>query len=232
MRFLEVTPCCRIFLFTNLLCDRCDPLIGWSCRLKFSKVVRMGKKVLFAVLLAAGSGHRFGSTKQLQNVDGVAMVAKAARLCESVCGRHSVTVLGNDWMAVHDACKPLSGFIVMNLDYATGIASSIRCGVAAVQDQADGIMLVLADQPRIGVAHLQALEWQWRETPTSIIASAYADTLGPPIIFPRQDFAALRELRGDAGAKSILLRNPDRLQTIDCAAAALDIDVPEDLQRI
>jgi len=192
----------------------------------------MEKSVLFAVLLAAGSARRFGSTKQLTEVDGTPMVAKAARLCESVCGRRSVIVLGNDWTAVHDACKPLSGFMVINPDHATGIASSIRRGLTAIQAQADGLMLVLADQPRIDVAHLQALESQWRLTPRSIVTSAYADTLGPPIIFPSQDFAALSELRGDAGAKSILLNNPDRVQTIDCDAAALDIDVPEDLQRI
>lgn len=192
----------------------------------------MENKNLFAVLLAAGSSRRFGSTKQLLEIDGVSLVARAMRLCESICAQRSVVVLGKDWLRVHAACKPLAGFIAINPDFESGIAASIRRGVAAIRPHADGMLLLLADQPQISGAHLQALETCWRAAPQSIVASAYADTLGPPIIFPRRDFAALSELRGDTGAKSILLDNPDRLQTIACDAAAIDIDVAEDLQRL
>ena len=192
----------------------------------------MKESVLFSVLLAAGSSYRFGSTKQLQTIDGSPMVARTARLCESICAYRSVVVLGNDWAAVHNACAPLSGFLVINPDHKTGIASSIRQGVAAVRTQADGLLLMLADQPSVNAAHLQVLAARWQASPNTIIASAYADTMGPPIIFPKQDFDALTELKGDAGAKSILLDRSERLQTIACEDAALDIDVPEDLERI
>ncbi|MBT5221010.1 MAG: nucleotidyltransferase family protein [Woeseia sp.] len=192
----------------------------------------MENRNLFAVLLAAGSSRRFGSTKQLAEIDGVSLAARAARLCESVCEERSVLVLGNDWARVHDACEPLLGFIAINPDFETGIATSIRRGVNAIRENADGMLLMLADQPRVSDTHLKALEARWRESPQSIVASAYADTLGPPIIFPKQDFPALSELHGDTGAKAILLDNPDRLQTIECEAAAIDIDVQEDLQRL
>jgi len=192
----------------------------------------MENRKLFAVLLAAGSSHRFGSTKQLAKVDGVSLVARTARLSESVCEQRSLLVLGNDWARVHDACKPLLGFIAINPDFETGIAASIRRGVNAIRQNADGILLMLADQPLVRESHLRALEAKWRASPQLIVASAYADTLGPPVIFPREDFAALSELRGDTGAKAILLANPDRLRTIECEEAAIDIDVPGDLQRL
>ena len=192
----------------------------------------MESRNLFAILLAAGSSRRFGSTKQLAEIDGVALVARAARLCESVCAERSVLVLGNDWIRVHDACKPILGFIAVNPNFETGIASSIRVGVSAARENADGILLMLADQPQVNEFHLRALEASWRASPHRIVASEYADTFGPPIIFPKQDFAALCNLHGDTGAKSILLDNPNRLQTIPCEDAAIDIDVSEDLQRL
>lgn len=192
----------------------------------------MNNRKLFAVILAAGSSQRFGSTKQLAVVDGVPLVTRAVQLSESVCEQRSLLVLGKDWSRVHAACEPLAGFIAINPNFQSGIASSIRRGVAAIRPHADAMLLMLADQPRIGTSHLKELEACWRASPQSIIASAYADTLGPPIIFPKEDFTALSRLRGDTGAKAILLDNPDRLLTIECEDAAIDIDVVEDLQRL
>ena len=54
------------------------------------------KQRIFAVLLAAGSSQRFGSTEQLQVIDGIPMVRKAAMLARAVCGNRSLLVAGFD----------------------------------------------------------------------------------------------------------------------------------------
>jgi molybdenum cofactor cytidylyltransferase len=190
----------------------------------------MSESTLFSIVLAAGESSRFGSSKQLAKIDGSTLVARAMRNAEAICGRASLLVAGRDWQDVAAACRPLQGFIVVNEGYAGGMASSIKAGVAAVSNVADGILVILADQPLVTPEHLAALVAAWRQTPGTIVASAYAGTSGPPLVFPRDFFGDLMSLNGDRGAKSIIDRNSDRLLTIEFEPAAVDIDRPADLE--
>jgi len=192
----------------------------------------MPGNAIFAIVLAAGSSTRFGRTKQLEPFNGMSLAANAMRKAEAVCGSRSVLVTGHDALDVAESCAPLAGFFAINDDYKFGLASSIACGVAAVQESADAILLMLADLPLVTTEHLQCLCDTWMASPHSIVASAFEDTLGPPIVFPRADFAALLELRGDYGARPIIDANMDRVLPVACEEAAFDIDRPEDLAGI
>jgi molybdenum cofactor cytidylyltransferase len=192
----------------------------------------MSQNAIFAIVLAAGAATRYGRTKQLEQFAGLSLAANAVRKAESVCGARSVLVTGNDWQEVAESCAPLAGFFVVNNDYKEGLASSIACGVRSVAESADAILLMLADLPLVPAAHLTLLVDAWTESPRSIIASAFADTLAPPVVFPRADFDALLQLSGDRGARPIIDANKERVQTITCEEAAFDIDRPEDLTRV
>ena len=192
----------------------------------------MSRNAIFAVVLAAGSSTRFGRTKQLEPFNGMSLAANAMRKAEAVCGSRSVLVTGSDALAVAQSCAPLAGFFVVNNDYENGLASSIACGVAAVQESADAILLMLADLPLVTTEHLVCLRDTWLGSPHSIVASAFEDALGPPTVFPRSDFEALLQLRGDRGARPIIDANMERVLPIACEEAAFDIDRPEDLAGI
>jgi molybdenum cofactor cytidylyltransferase len=191
----------------------------------------MNGKSIFTVVLAAGLSSRFGKTKQLEKYQGVPLVTRSVRLGEAVCGPNTVLVAGNDWQRVTDICAPLAGFFVVNPRFADGLASSIECGIRSVAEVADAVMLLLADQPLITSAHLQELMNTWQSSPESIVASAYAGTTGPPVIFPQRDFADLVRLHGDRGARAIIDANRERVKVIVFEAAALDIDRQSDLER-
>ncbi len=192
----------------------------------------MSSSAIFAIVLAAGASTRFGRTKQLEPFEGVSLAAGAMRKAESVCGVRSVLVTGKDWNAVAETCAPLAGYFVINNDYEQGLASSIVCGVRSVAESADAILLMLADLPLVTTEHLENLVKAWVESPRSIIASAFEDTLGPPIVFPKSDFDELLKLKGDRGARPVIDANRDRVQAIACEEAAFDIDRPEDLAGI
>lgn len=192
----------------------------------------MSQNAIFAIVLAAGAATRFGRTKQLEQFEGLSLAANAVRKAESVCGARSVLVTGNHWQDVAESCAPLAGFFVVNDDYEDGLASSIACGVRSVAESADAILLMFADLPRVSAGHLTQLVDAWAESPGTIIASAFADTLGPPVVFPRSDFDALLQLSGDRGARPIIDANKERVQTIACEEAAFDIDRPEDLTQV
>jgi molybdenum cofactor cytidylyltransferase len=187
---------------------------------------------LFAVVLAAGTSSRFGATKQLQPWCGAALVRTATRLAEHAGGERSLLVAGHEWREVIEACRPLSGFVAVNDAYREGIGTSIRCGVRRVAHVADGILLLLADQPLVTRRHLDYLCARWRDSPDAIVASAFAGTLGPPIVFPRRDFEALCSLAGDRGARSVVVAAEDRVIAVKFEEAAVDIDRPEDLAAL
>lgn len=141
-------------------------------------------------------------------------------------------VVGHDWQAVAAACRPLCGFLTLNSNVESGISGSIRAGVMSVARHANGVLLLLADQPLVDIEHLKTLEQRWRAAPDSIIASGYANTAGPPVIFPQQDFAALTSLDGDRGAKAVLRANRARVVVVPFEPAAIDIDTPADLAAL
>lgn len=192
----------------------------------------MSEHAVFALVLAAGASTRFGRTKQLEKFEGMPLAKSAVRKAESVCGDRTVLVTGKDWKEVASACEPLAGFFVINSEYEQGLASSIACGVRAVAQSADAILLMLADLPLITTEHLENLVNAWIEAPTSIVASAFEETLGPPCVFPKADFEALLALQGDRGARPVIEANRARVQSIACEEAAFDIDRPEDLAGI
>ncbi len=187
---------------------------------------------LFALILAAGQASRYRDVKQLALFRGQTLVERAVREAEAVCGERSVLVTGHAATRVHAACQPLRGFLVHNDDYASGIASSIRSGVRALAEVAEGILITLADQPLVDRQHLAALCSKWQQHPQRIVASRYADTSGVPAIFPRSCFPELLELQGDQGARSVIDRHGDNRLTIFSDAAAFDVDQPADLDKL
>ena len=76
---------------------------------------------------------------------------------------------------------------------------------------------------------LRRLVGAWRRQPDYLVAAQYGTTTGAPAIFPRWSFRELGELRGDRGSGALLQRHADRVVRVPIAAAALDVDTPEDL---
>jgi molybdenum cofactor cytidylyltransferase len=187
---------------------------------------------IFAAVLAAGSASRFGSTKQLADIDGSPMVRRAVELASRVTGERTLLITGHDSTAVARACAGLPGFVTVNGEFARGIGSSIAHAARLLSPLASAILVLLADQPRIDAKHLEAIVDAWSGDDNQIVATSFAGTSGPPILFPRGCFADLAALDGDRGGRHLLDDSRFRLTTIACDAAALDVDVPEDLRRI
>lgn len=181
-----------------------------------------------ALVLAAGRASRFGRSKLLEHVDGKSLVARAVDLGASVCGSLTLLVVGHDRRNVRDAAGSGVTAFTINDRYAEGLSTSIRAGVAALEHSADGILLLLADQPAVAKAHLETLVSRFNtERP---VATAYRETVGPPAVFPAAAFPALKFLEGDTGAKRLL----EDLQAdiVPFEAAGIDIDTEDDLRRL
>jgi len=184
------------------------------------------------VVLAAGAASRFGSTKQLAEIDGVALVQKAHNVATQVCGHNTLLVIGHDWQAVRNTCQASDGFLLVNETHSSGLGSSIAQAVRSIQHVAGAIIVLLADQVLISSEHLQAMLAVWSGADDEIVATAYADTVGAPVLFPSGCFADLAVLEGDSGGRQLLSDDRFQVRKIVFEAAAVDIDTPDDLRQI
>ena len=187
---------------------------------------------VFAVVLAAGSAKRFGATKQLERVGGQPLVRRAVDLAYEMCGDHTVLVVGHDWRAVTAAARDDSGYLVYNERHEDGLGTSISLAVRCVAHAASAIALLLADQPLITAQHLASLCEAWSGADDEIIATAFAGTKGPPVLFPRATFIELARLEGDQGAQHLLRDDRYRTRTVIFEPAATGVDTKADLRRL
>jgi len=190
------------------------------------------KPTVFAAVLAAGESRRFGRSKMLESVQRETLVRRAANLAREVCGDCSILVAGHESAAVTSAAGDAPQFVIVNDHYEEGIGGSIALAAKAVSHVADALLLLLADQPLVTAQHLRALMSHWQGADDEIVATAFAETMGPPVLFPRGAFDALGELTGDQGAKSLLQSSRFDVRTVPFEDAAIDIDTPADLKKL
>ena len=186
------------------------------------------------LLLAAGGSRRLGTPKQLVPVDGELLIQRAVRIALTAELRPTVVVLGAHAAEIRAHLEDQPVMLVENLQWKEGMASSIRTGLAVVlaeAPEADGIVMMLADQPQLTKEHVAALLDAQRASGRDIVASHYGDHLGPPAYFGRRHFAALGELHGDVGARA-LLANFDPLPVPMPRGVSADLDTPDDYSRL
>jgi molybdenum cofactor cytidylyltransferase len=187
------------------------------------------------LVLAAGVAERFGAPKQLAIWQGKTLLERAIENALAVCDAGVVVVTGAHADEVERSLLPFRDQalkIVNNRNWSTGMGGSISAGMHAVADgQGDAVLLMVCDQPCVTVADLEALLGLWQQTPSQPAVAGYGGTVGVPAVFPRGDFVALQELRGDTGAK-VLLGERKQLSILDQPAAARDIDTQEELRAL
>jgi len=184
---------------------------------------------LYAIVLAAGASTRFGSAKQLVRLAGRPLLHTVVTRASEVTGNALIVVLGSGAAQLAPLLKHSPGSVVINQEWREGLASSIRTGVARLPAACSAVMLLLADQAAVTAEDLKRLAGSWRKQPQHMAAALYSGSCGAPAIFPRSSFRSLSELRGDTGARALLVRNPDRVVRVPMPSAAVDVDTPEDL---
>jgi molybdenum cofactor cytidylyltransferase len=180
------------------------------------------------VLLAAGSGTRFGGHKLLARLpDGKTIGVSAARhLVHTLPDSIAVLRSGDDVLAALLAATGLR--VVINPNADDGMGTSLACGVAAVA--ADGWVIALADMPAIRPATIRAVVEALTDG-APLAAPVYRGQRGHPIGFASRFQSALVALDGDSGGRDILAQHENELRLIevDDPGVLFDIDRVADM---
>ena len=184
------------------------------------------------IVLAAGSSSRMGAPKQLLDYQGQALVRHAAEVAlDAGCGP-VIVVLGSRADEIRPALDGLAVETIVNQRWREGMGTSIQAGLAALGPRAEAAILTLGDQPLVTPEFLRKLRENHAASEHAIVAAWYSGTVGVPALFARAAFPQLLALGPNQGCKGVILKNQARATFVDCPEAALDIDTPDDYQRI
>jgi molybdenum cofactor cytidylyltransferase len=187
-----------------------------------------------AIVLAAGKASRMGSNKLVALLDGEPIVRRTVRAVLGSRARPTVVVTGHEAEAVRAALAGLDVQFVHNPDYADGMSTSLRAGIAAV-GQVDAAMICLGDMPRLQAAHFDAVIDAFHAgDPSDIIVPTFERKRGNPVLWPRRFFTELSELNGDVGARSLIERHAAHVRplAVDDPAILVDVDTPAALAAL
>lgn len=191
------------------------------------------------IILAAGASRRMGArNKLLLPFRGRALVAQAVAAARAATGGAAVVVTGHERERVEAALSGHAVRFVHNAAYRSGMASSLRCGVAAAAPDAGGYLVCLGDMPHVSAEALRLLCRRFLDAPGGAIVT-FAGAPGPPIVFDRSHREALLQLDGDTGAQPLLRRYAGAVVRVSPTEAGLpgealfdDIDTPEAYRRL
>jgi molybdenum cofactor cytidylyltransferase len=202
-----------------------------------------------AIILAAGASTRMGRPKQLLLCEGQSLLQRITETAIAAGCHPVIVVVGYEGDRIRDDVRHLPVQIVENIDWQTGMGSSICCGIQVLRQTAiDAVMLLLCDQPFVSVETLHQLithywqtgetdwqtgksDWQTSKTRPPIVASSYQGIVGVPALFDQTLFAELATLTGAEGARKIIQHHIQSVITIDFPEGAIDLDTPIEYQR-
>jgi molybdenum cofactor cytidylyltransferase len=189
-----------------------------------------------ALLLAAGQSRRMGGpNKLLAEIDGVPMVTRVARRLLASRARPIIAVLGNQAEAVDAALGKLPVDRVRNPDFAAGLSTSLKRGIAALPPDLDGVIVCLGDMPLISGRHLERLIAAFNPLEgRAIIVPTRRGKRGNPVLWSKRFFPEMAELAGDVGAKHLIGEHAELVAEVemDDDAVLVDIDTPEALDAL
>ncbi|WP_417425248.1 NTP transferase domain-containing protein [Hoeflea sp.] len=184
------------------------------------------------VLLAAGKASRMGDGaghKLLAVFDGEPLIRRMARTALGSSAKTSVVGTGHRAADIAACLAGLDLDLVENRDYGSGMASSLKAGLAALGNDISGALVLLGDMPALGSKHLDALIAAFiAHEGRAIIRACDGERRGNPVILPRAAFSEAMTLSGDVGARALIESGAWPVIDVEIGPAArLDVDTPE-----
>jgi len=192
------------------------------------------------LVLAAGGGSRLGRPKAEIVVGGRRLVDLAIESCIRAGLSPVVVVLGATWLTPMPLADSPDGdtvevWLVENTDWATGLASSVQAGLAALQAEIDieSVVVTLVDTPSVSPEHLRRIGSALRGGATAAVAT-YEGTARTPVGLTREVWADVAAtVTGDEGARGWLRAHSNLVTHVECAdlGSWTDIDTSADLPQ-
>src|SRR3569832_206507 len=159
-----------------------------------------------AFVLAAGRSTRMGGpNKLLAELEGRKLVRIVTEQALASKASEVLVVTGHQAELVEQARSGLDGRFVRNPDFAGGLASSVKAGIAAVSKETDGAVVCLGDMPMVSSLLLDNLIAAFAPDRGNLIVVPVSEgRRGNPVLWSRRVFGGMMTLDGDNGARPLI----------------------------
>ncbi|SDB45301.1 NTP transferase domain-containing protein [Bauldia litoralis] len=188
-----------------------------------------------AVILAAGRSRRMGGPNKLvATVGGRPLVRIAAEAALASRAESVVVVTGHRPGEVETALGGLETRLVHNPDYAEGLSTSLKAGIAALPEDVDGAVVMLADMPGVDAQTIdQLIESFDPDSGALVVLPTFQGKRGNPVLWSKRLFPDLLTVEGDTGGRHLLGTHRDAVVEVETGrAVAVDVDTPEALAAV
>ncbi len=181
--------------------------------------------MLSAILLAAGESKRMGQLKQgLPLGNSTILEQSIDNLVHSKIDE-LIVVLGYRAQELREKVAGRLVKTVINPDYEQGMSTSMIAGLHLVDDRAQAVMFVLADQPFIDSKIVDKLIDEFSRTSKGIVIPTYRGWRGHPVIFAIRYKEELLRLKGDVGGRQMVKEHPDDVLEIPVDSEGINVDI-------
>jgi molybdenum cofactor cytidylyltransferase len=191
------------------------------------------------LILAAGRSTRMGGpNKLLEEINGRALVRHVAEHVLASRAKPVIVVTGHQKERVERALAGLAVTFVHNPDFAEGLSTSLKTGIAAVAADAadaDGAIVCLGDMPQVTPKLIDRLIAAFDpERGALVVIPTIAGKRGNPVLWSRRFFPDLAAVEGDVGARHLIGGYAEAVTEVplDDAGALTDVDTPEALTAV
>lgn len=185
-----------------------------------------------ALLLAAGSSRRMGTSKQLLLLGNKPVIRHCVDAIAASPVQDLVVVIGKEQAACSEALQGADVRMVWNKAPDSQMADSVRIGLRAVDETCSGVLVCLADHPLVCCGTYQALINAHRQSPEKIIIPAFKGRRGHPSLFP---FSVISEIFFlPTTLRNLVLEDDGRVLVVDVPdeGIILDMDTGNDYRVI
>jgi molybdenum cofactor cytidylyltransferase len=187
------------------------------------------------LVLAAGASTRMGSPKQLLELDGRPLLEFVVTRVNASSLDVVFVVLGAAAERIRAAVDFGRARVVVNQDHATGMSSSLRAGLHALDEDVGRVVVVLGDQPGVDAGIIDRLLEIQSSSGLPAAALSIDGLLHPPVVMQRSLWPGLEALEGDIGFRRLIRAQPDLVAALPLGVAGnhpVDVDTPDDYQRL
>ena len=189
--------------------------------------------MISAIVLAAGESRRMGAHKVLLPLGSVTVIGHIVdQLLLSVIDRVFV-VVGHEGDRIVHALSDRSVTVITNHDYMSGMLSSVRCGIEAMPEQSEAVMVALGDQPSITAELVDNIVRSFRTAGKGILVPLHQGRRGHPIMFSAEYCTEILGQYDDVGLRGLMRGHPEDVFELNVESPAIlsDMDFPEDYDR-
>ena len=187
------------------------------------------------IILAAGNSSRLGEPKQLLRYNNKSLIKHVAEEAVTAIGNPVIIVTGANHELILNEINTIPVQLVYNENWQQGMASSISTGLNALlntHSSMSRVIIAVSDQPFVTAALFSDLIKIVENTSKGIAASSYDNILGTPVLFQKQYFEHLLNLKGSEGAKKLLKLFKEDVAEVPFPLGRIDIDTKEDYANL